>query len=170
MKKGGCDDEKSHPPYFICIFLFSLEYHLISLVGDIEMSLDRTLHLTAFHIVVFCRSLVGNVDDCLADACRSEVLEVIKGNHTRSFILLDVVERTGGKGTPVEFHLGQTVHIAAILTDAISWEWVVLVAGVIIAPGICVVVSTVHLVDDETICRYYHHSGYSLDIVGIIVE
>ncbi len=170
MKKGGCDDEKSHPPYFICIFLFSLEYHLISLVGDIEMSLDRILHLTAFHIVVFCRSLVGNVDDCLADACRSEVLEVIKGNHTRSFILLDVVERTGGKGTPVEFHLGQTVHIAAILTDAISWEWVVLVAGVIIAPGICVVVSTVHLVDDETICRYYHHSGYSLDIVGIIVE
>ena len=113
---------------------------------------------------------MGDVDDCLADACRSEVLEVIKGNHTRSFILLDVVERTGGKGTPVEFHLGQTVHVAAILTDAISWEWVVLVAGVIIAPGICVVVSTVHLVDDETICRYYHHSGYSLDIVGIIVE
>lgn len=21
MKKGGCDYEKSHPPYFICIFL-----------------------------------------------------------------------------------------------------------------------------------------------------
>ena len=122
------------------------------------------------NIVIKGNKAVGNVDDCLADACRSEVLEVIKGNHTRSFILLDVVERTGGKGTPVEFHLGQTVHIAAILTDAISWEWVVLVAGVIIAPGICVVVSTVHLVDDETICRYYHHSGYSLDIVGIIVE
>ncbi len=103
MKKGGCDDEKSHPPYFICIFLFPLEYHLISLVGDIEMSLDRILHLTAFHIVVFCRSLVGNVDDCLADACRSEILQVIEGDHAGGLILLDVVEDGGERVLQLNF-------------------------------------------------------------------
>ena len=121
------------------------------------MALLRGLHAAAFQVEVFRWLVVFIHRDALDGGIGSEILQVVEGYHAGGFILLDIVERTGGQGAPVELHLGKTVDVLAVFACVIGWERVVLGVLIVFIPGIFHAVSAVCLVDDEAIGWNHHH-------------
>ena len=149
-----------YPPVADRIFSRFLENHFLSLVCYIQMALLRGLHAATFQVEVFRWLVVFIHRDALDGGIGSEILQVVEGYHAGGFILLDVVERTGGQGALVELHLGETVDVLAVFACVVGWERVVLKTQGIFIPGMLVgvVVATVCLVDNETIGRHHHYS------------
>ena len=84
------------------------------------MTLLRGLHAAAFQVEVFRWLVVFIHRDALDGGIDSEILQVVEGYHASGFILLDVVERTGGQGAPVELHLGEGVDVLAVFACVVS--------------------------------------------------
>ena len=85
-----------YPPVADRIFSRFLENYFLSLVCYIQMALLRGLHAATFQVEVFRWLVVFIHRDALDGCIDSEILQVIEGYHAGGFILLDVVERTGG--------------------------------------------------------------------------
>ena len=136
------------------------------------MTLLRGLHAATFQVKVFRWLVVFIHRDALDGGIGSEILQVVEGYHAGGFILLDVVERTGGQGAPVELHLCETVDVLAVFACVIGWERVVLETQGIFIPGVLVgiVVATVCLVDNETIGRHHHYSWHAFFVVRKIAQ